>query len=515
LVVSHQFIYRSLVDIVGSNYVSDDPAIRQAYSKDPAPAIVLRKYAKDPLTLPDFVVLPGNTEEVQAVVRIANRYGFKVIPVTTGDNIFGFCIPTEAKTIILHLKRMDKILEIDEENMTATIQPYVSVARLQSEAMKRKLWNGGTPLAPSSNGELSNIMFVGGMWQSALAYGYGVRSLISMVIVLPNGDILRTGSSALPNSGSFMWRGLGPDLRCLFEMANFGSLGICTEATVKLYPWAGGEWPQEEIYDRPPLPSRHEIYFIEYPNYESLMNGIYEICHSGIGTHLNVPSDAILAMMSQPTQAAAEKLFKEGFFPPHLIYVVLAGISSEKQLEYERKVLKQIVEETGGRIRTDELAEILSNWHADAFRSGDTVRMTRPGLYTLGRMSETKTEYRKETHEVHQSSVKTRPHHVMDEGWPWTYVYDRGYFSLHETDIYGDLSKEEDAKIARDIAVSDVRSIQKDGLGYTVFMEPLTSWFGPKVGPNFNLLIKKIKEIFDPNDTLNPNKLIKMKASEK
>jgi len=60
---------------------------------------------------------------------------------------------------------------------------------------------------------------------------------------------------------------------------------------VKLHPWAGGEWPQEEIYDRPPLPANHRIYYVEYPDIESMNEAMYQIAHSGIGTHLNGASN--------------------------------------------------------------------------------------------------------------------------------------------------------------------------------------------------------------------------------
>ena len=255
----------------------------------------------------------------------------------TGVNQCGLCIPENSFSIVLDLKRMDRILEIDEVNMTARIQPYVSIARLQAETMKRGLWNGGTPLAPSTCSEISNILFMG-IWQSCLAYGAGLRSLVNLTIVLPNGDMLRTGSSALPNADGFLWYGPGPDIKGVFEFGSCGEFGVITEATVKLYPWVGGEWQTEAVYDKPPLPRNHHIYFIEFPDSESMKRALYEISHSGIATHLHAMCNAYNACYTQPTQELTVKKFKEGLFPEHLVYCITAGISSPKQLEYEEKV---------------------------------------------------------------------------------------------------------------------------------------------------------------------------------
>jgi len=144
------YVYQAIAAVVGPDFISDDPVVRQAYCKDGAFPGIMKRYKQDPSAIPDLVVLPASTEEVQGVVRIANRYGLKVIPIITGANMVSLCIPSEPGTISLDLKRMDKILDIDEQNMTATIQPYVSFARIQAEAMKKGLWNGGTPLAPGS-----------------------------------------------------------------------------------------------------------------------------------------------------------------------------------------------------------------------------------------------------------------------------------------------------------------------------------------------------------------------------
>ena len=503
-------VYQALADVVGADFITDDLAIRHAYSKDASLSSVWKKHKKDPSTIPALVVLPVSTEEVQRVLCICNRYKIAVVAINTGANMCGLCVPAVADSLVLDLKRLDKILDIDEKNMTATVQPHVNFPRLQSETMKRGLWNGGTPLAPGIVGVLSNMMF-NGIWQSALAYGQAMRSLINMKVVLPNGDIINTGSRSLPGAGNFWGSGPGPDLKGIFEFTHYGGLGVVTEATFKLHRWVGGEWPQEEVYDRPPLPKNHRIFYIEYSDFPSMQEGMYEIAHSGIGTHLNTCMDAWNAYLTQSTQALSEKTYREGKWPKNLIYVILAGISSQRQLDYEEKALRIIVRKTKGKFR-DDLREVLSTWHGDAFRSGDSTRMTRHGGYAIGRINESQIETVEDIHNAHIEIISKYPHYILDEETPEVYVFARGYFCINETDNYYDQTDLEEVKNARLQAIDAfISHTKQDKLGWFIYIEPLTSIFGPEIGPNFHLWLKKVKNIFDPNDIMNPNKLIEMR----
>ena len=71
MIESH--LYRAIAEVVGPDFVSDDPVVRQTYSKDGAFPGITKKYKKDPSGIPDLVVLPASTEEVQGVLRIADE----------------------------------------------------------------------------------------------------------------------------------------------------------------------------------------------------------------------------------------------------------------------------------------------------------------------------------------------------------------------------------------------------------------------------------------------------------
>lgn len=135
--------YRALEDVVGPEFVSNDPAICIAYSRGGYGMGVYDRAKK----LPGCVILPKDTEEIQAIVRIANRYKIPYIPVST--YFISFCTPLRSNTIMMHFKRMDR-LEIDEKNMSALVQPYVTYSQLQIEAMKRGLFTCPTMAVPRS-----------------------------------------------------------------------------------------------------------------------------------------------------------------------------------------------------------------------------------------------------------------------------------------------------------------------------------------------------------------------------
>ncbi|MFH0942131.1 MAG: FAD-binding oxidoreductase [Chloroflexota bacterium] len=498
--------------IVGEQYVSDDIVVRQCYNRDPHPSVTVRKRRKDPLTIPDLVVLPQSTEEVQAIMRTAGRYRFNVIPMGSGDNLTGCCIPTRQRTIILDLKRMDRILEINTEKSYIRMQPWVSFARVQAETMKRGLWNGGTPAAPASNSIVSNCLTYGGAWQTAQAFGMGVRSFLGLTIVLPGGDILRTGSHGIKPGDATYWYGPGPDLRALWEMGALGGLGIVTEVLFKLHTWPGGEWPQEADAGHAPLPVNHRIFWYRFDTPEDCMRAGHEIAYAGIGIGTNIPINAVNAMVGESHLADTMQRWQEGFYEPLWMYVMCAGYSPG-QLDYEEKVLRDIMAECRGQELSEEKLRHLENYRCDCFRAGDFVRWIKCGIYAItylgrGPISDMARIHQWHMHKVHQ--YKLPP---LNESWPFYYAYDRGHFWMEERDLFGD--QLEDAALISKIVTEVYRESDKQLSGYWLLREPLPAWFGEKIGPNFDRLLKLIKGIFDPDDIANPDRLVFMRPREK
>ena len=115
---------QELIEAIGEEWVEDDPAVLTCYFRDISTI-------KSPR--PNLVVLPGSTEDVQKMMHIARKYKVPLVPLATGFNIAGLTLPRK-KGIIADLKRMDKILEVDTEAMTMTMQPYVRNAAAYAEA---------------------------------------------------------------------------------------------------------------------------------------------------------------------------------------------------------------------------------------------------------------------------------------------------------------------------------------------------------------------------------------------
>ena len=507
-------VYQALAEVVGAEFVSDDIVIRLAYSSDPHPSITVRNLNKDPLTIPDLVALPSTTEEVQAILRIANRFNINVIPMGSGDNLTGVCIPRIARNMTLDLKRMNQILEIDEDNKVIRMQPWVSYARVQAACMKLGLWNGGTPAAPSSNNAISNVLAYGGEYQTALAFGLGARSVHSFTVVLPNGDIIRTGSHGMSEDDPTYWYGPGPDLKGIWEMGAFGALGVVTEVVWKLHTWPGGDWPGEEEYSHPPVPKNHRFYWYRFEKADDIIKAAHELCYAGIGIGCNIPMKSVNAMCGESKLAESFRLYDENYYENLWMYVITAGYSP-RQLDYEEKVLLEIMKEHNGQVLDEERRRKMDNYNFDGFRSGNFVRWARQGIYAITAFGRGPVQIMEGVHALQQEIVShaDKPVPSMNTTWPWYYAYDRGYWWTDERDMYGD--QLDYARTILPLVVEVIKSTPKNPSGYWTPNEPHGAWFGPQIGPNFHLMLKDMKKVFDPKDIMNPNCLVFARPKEK
>lgn len=176
--------------------------------------------------LPDAVVFVENIEQVLKVVKIANEQMTPIICRGAGTNTVGACVPTHGG-IVLNFSKMNKILEINPENMTARVQPGVVVGDLQKAVEKQGLFYPPDP----SNLKISTIG--GSIAQNsagARCFKYGATKdyIIDTLVVMANGELIRTGSNTIKNA-------TGYNLGSIF-IGSEGTLGIVVEATIKLIP---------------------------------------------------------------------------------------------------------------------------------------------------------------------------------------------------------------------------------------------------------------------------------------
>ena len=176
--------------------------------------------------LPDVVVFAETIEQVQNVIKIADKYSIPVICRGAGTNTVGSCI-AEHGGIILNFSKMNKILEINRENMTARVQPGVVLKDLKNQVEQLGLYYPPDP----SNLAVSTIG--GSIAQNsagARSFKYGTTKdyVLDLLVVTANGELLRTGSNTIKNAAGY-------NLGSLFTGSE-GTLGIVVEATLKLIP---------------------------------------------------------------------------------------------------------------------------------------------------------------------------------------------------------------------------------------------------------------------------------------
>jgi glycolate oxidase len=343
--------YRELQEAVGEENVSREPAVLDGYAWQP----FLNEDPELWVTRPAAVVLPGSTAEVQAVVRACNRHGLKFKALCTGWGVHAG--PTSEKVVQIDLRRMDRIMEIDEKNMYAVVEPYVSGAQLQAEAMKlglnTHLIGAGPVCSP-----LASATSMHGVGHDGIYMSYSPRNVLGVEWVLPTGEVLKLGT---PGSGGdwFSGDGPGPSLRGIMRGASgaFGGLGVFAACALKLFNWPGPPVMEAEgtVFDSVvEQPSNLRFYGCVFHEEKHFADAMYKLGEAEIG-YL-----CLRVTMGSFPMAMAPKLYRKIMRTRNirsLIYdtlrypftILLAG-SSLEELQYQEAVLKEIVSEQGGII---------------------------------------------------------------------------------------------------------------------------------------------------------------------
>jgi D-lactate dehydrogenase (cytochrome) len=172
---------------------------------------------------PDAVVFPQNTEDVQRAVRICARHRVPVIPFGTGTSLEGH---TNAPFggVSIDLKDMNRIIEVHREDFDCVIEPGVTRKRLNDELRDQGLF---FPVDPGADASLGGMASTGASGTTAVRYGAMKDNVLSLKVVLPNGELMTTARRARKTSAGY-------DLTRLIVGAE-GTLGVITELTLKLH----------------------------------------------------------------------------------------------------------------------------------------------------------------------------------------------------------------------------------------------------------------------------------------
>ena len=169
-------------------------------------------------------VAPTTTEQVQEIVRIANRYKIPLYTISTGKNLgYGGSAPTYSGSVVLDLKRMNKIIEVNEANAYCVVEPGVSYFDLYNYIQEKKLKVWIDVPDPGWGSVIGNAMDRGGGYTQA-NYRNHFDSHCGMEVVLPSGEVLRTGMGAIPNAETWQQykTGCGPWIDGIFSQSNYG-----------------------------------------------------------------------------------------------------------------------------------------------------------------------------------------------------------------------------------------------------------------------------------------------------
>jgi len=213
-----QGVLDELVKAVGKEYVRTNVEELVCYSYD---ATSTRQRA-----VPDVVIKASTTEEVSAVVKVADKNNIPVYPCGARSGLSGGSIPLYGG-IVLDTTRMNRILEVNTQDLMATVEPGVVTKRFQDEVAKYKLFYPPDPGSAEFSTLGGNIAECsGGM--AGIKYGVTRDYVLSLEVVLPSGSVINTGRKT--------WRTVaGYDLTRLF-VGSEGTLGVVTKITVKLIP---------------------------------------------------------------------------------------------------------------------------------------------------------------------------------------------------------------------------------------------------------------------------------------
>jgi len=443
-------ILRSLADIVDETHVSNRQEELFIYSFDLGTAEPRR---------PDYVVSPESVEQIQAILRLANRNKIPVVPLGGGLSLAGLAVPLKGG-ILIDLKRMDRIIEVNEKSRYAVLECGVSQAQLTSYLEKHHpQLTHSEPGAPPTATIAGNLM-IHGQGDLAQPYGFNSDLINGLEVVLPTGEICRLGSCAV-GSEWFTNHPL-PDINVFLGW--YGTTGIITKLSMRLFPAKRIRGTGQFVVD----------------NEELVPEILFKL------THTQMAEDIIAYSRAIPP-------FSDGL--QHITVNIAAD--TEKELEWKQEVLWD-----------DTLGEYIRN--GDGAYLGFTMGLERPQIsktsdykkgggfeyvgsimpiekypdcYRIGRKIS-------EKHNI-PYTVTGRcvgvGHSMM---FAWTYAFNRAEpdtirhakEALHETD---------------DIVVELGGVIWKPGIyGQKLIME--------RLDPATRELMKKIKKLLDPNGIMNP-----------
>jgi len=500
--------------VVGPENISDDQAVLRSYMYQPFGA---RKgvWADIP---PAAVLMPGSTEEVVDIVKICNRHRIVFKAMSTGWGMHN--LPGVEGAVSLDLRRMNRILEIDEKNMYAVVEPHVICAQLQVEAMRKGL-NCHIIGAGANTSVLASATSVAGYGPDGLSMGHSGRNLLGVEWVQPTGEIVRLGSFDT-GSGWFCGDGPGPSLRGIMRgwEGAWGGLGVFTKCAVKLFHWNGPtelpmrKAPPNYVLQEPLKYFKASLF--SFPTLEKLGEAARKLGEAEVGYFISRLSPSFVGLQMS-AGADYVNTWNTGMLQAMLQYAFLFVVfsNSEREFDYQQKVLAQILEETEGQSSPISDAPEMQEQTATAVVKVDGVvrscfRTTGGFNTSFGAMDTVDLAMNQIRAGTELKGKYIRKGVIMDDGGDnsATLVFDQGHLAYTEMLIMYDHHDDESAEGAFEYLEESNQACLDKSLGAPIFQvsqvgEGKHGVFGP-ASFNYDKWLRKIKSAFDPNGTADP-----------
>lgn len=251
--------------------------------------------------LPDLAVRPRTTEEVAAVLRLANATPFVVVPRGAGTGRVGGAVP-ERGGVVLDLTGMDRILEIDVREQVARVEPGVVLARLQQACEAQGLFFPPDP-ASARDCTVGGAVATSAGGLRGAKYGTMKHAVLGLTVVLPTGAVIRTGARTRKCV-------TGYDLTSLF-VGSEGTLGVFTEATLRLQPLPAAASTLVAWFDDADSMARGVAAALDTPVVARALEVVDARALSAVAAHVGRPEWARAGLLLVECDGAPEAVARE------------------------------------------------------------------------------------------------------------------------------------------------------------------------------------------------------------
>jgi len=480
-----EVIRKKLAKICSSKNVSDDSKTLKTFSED-------MSFTEG--HIPDFVVWPSKTQEIEKILKLANKLNFSVIPVSS-SSIFrhhGDTIPKKENCIILNLSKMRKILSIDRKNRVLMIEPGVTfddiISKLKEKGLRllMPLFPTGTKSVLTSALEREPITIPRYHWDSS-------DPLLCTEVVFGTGDLFRTGTAAGPGTvkeqqkvGIAYVNPMGPTQFSPFRIIQGaqGSLGVVTWATLKL-----------EL-----LPSIQRVFHFQSDNIQELLDFQHELIKYRLCDETFILNNLCLASLLENTTQEIENL-ANSVLKWNLIYVIGGrGKLSDDKLAYLEgdigDILKQLkLEHLNSKSLVNESKIIECISQATSYPWRCNYKGGYQDIFFISQFEKIP-EYTSlvESNKLKDLGIYIQP---INQGTAYHCEFDL-YYDPNDTNLSTNL---------KNTFLEISRNLMDNG---AFFNRPYSFWAKEMYERHSDqtlVALKKVKKIFDPNNILNPGVL--------